>query len=533
MKASARLALALAAVVAVALLMPGAAQADTAESQCLNTAHVNGTNNSTKRTNYGGAVNWELQSGKKFAFIECVVGNIPAGATNVSAALQVYSRSVNSTHTVRLHNQPASWTESTVTWNVLHTYDAAILDSQTAGAGTDVSLAASTVTGNGTWRFALETTSSSTQSYASDDYLTIIEKRPKLVVTYSPAAPPTPTPPATPTPPPPTPTPSGTVYTVPTSIDATGASDASAGLNAWLVTVPDGTAGNPSILSFPAGGVFRMDHGLKFGGNATVPRHYLTFEGNGATLQANGAGDVTSDSPFALWNDNTDIAIRDFAIRGNNPQPGQYQGALSEGQMGILIFGGGPIEIANVDIANTYSDGIFIGGGGNDAPSHDIWIHDSDIHDIGRMGISPVSTTGTTIERVDFVRVNWVAVDIEPELNSTAANHIIFRDSTVGPQPATGYHSPSFVSVGGPLTTNVGDITIANNQVTGGRISVDVTQTSRRYNITVTDNTSDYLAAGPVMTFAHIDGLTILRNSEPLSSGPLYTITDSTGVITE
>ncbi|MGA3031581.1 MAG: hypothetical protein ABSE58_12780, partial [Candidatus Limnocylindrales bacterium] len=53
---------------------------------------------------------------------------------------------------------------------------------------------------------------------------------------------PVPTPTAAPTPTPaPTPVPAPAGISVPASIDATGASDASAALNSWLATVPDGS----------------------------------------------------------------------------------------------------------------------------------------------------------------------------------------------------------------------------------------------------------------------------------------------------
>src|SRR5688572_567271 len=44
---------------------------------------------------------------------------------------------------------------------------------------------------------------------------------------------------------------------VPASIDATGTADASAPLNAWLSTIPDG-----STVTFEVGGTYRMDKGL-------------------------------------------------------------------------------------------------------------------------------------------------------------------------------------------------------------------------------------------------------------------------------
>ena len=53
---------------------------------------------------------------------------------------------------------------------------------------------------------------------------------------------------------------------------------------------------------------------------------------------------------------------------------------------------------------------------------------------------------------------------------------------------------------------------------------------ARRQNIVFTNNTSTVAGGGPVLRFAHIDGLTVTGNVQPLSSGVLASITDSTGV---
>jgi hypothetical protein len=187
------------AVLAAAMAtMAPPAHADTLQVDCTNTTYVDGTNNTQKKKNFGSATDLVIKGTTKFAFVECVVAGVPTGATSISGTLNVFSRSVNTAHTVRLHNQPTAWVENTVTWNTLHTFDAAVLASAPGdlvpGAGESVNLLASTVTGNGTFRFALDTTTTTDQFYASDDYTTDITRRPKLTVTYTPAPPP-PTPP--------------------------------------------------------------------------------------------------------------------------------------------------------------------------------------------------------------------------------------------------------------------------------------------------------------------------------------------------
>jgi hypothetical protein len=52
------------------------------------------------------------------------------------------------------------------------------------------------------------------------------------------------------------------------------------------------------------------------------------------------------------------------------------------------------------------------------------------------------------------------------------------------------------------------------------------------HDIIVTGNRSTVAAAGPRLYFAHIDGLTITGNVQPLTSGPLSSVVDCTGVVT-
>ena len=133
----------------------------------------------------------------------------------------------------------------------------------------------------------------------------------------------------------PTAAPPGGAIAVPSSIDATGATDASAKLNAFLATVPDG-----STIAFKPGATYLMDAPLKFS-----RRHNLTFDGQGATLKANGP---TTESGSLIWvgsygGANTGITIHDFKLVGHSPTPGVYQGG-KEGAHGVLIAGSNDVE---------------------------------------------------------------------------------------------------------------------------------------------------------------------------------------------
>jgi hypothetical protein len=341
---------------------------------------------------------------------------------------------------------------------------------------------------------------------------------------------PTPVPTPTTAPMPVPPTPGGRPFvapvtartvTVPSSVDATGGSDASAALNAFVASVPDG-----SVIAFKAGGTYRLDSGIRF-----ANRHNLVFEGNGATLRPTGQTDSHGNSAFALWNWNTDIIIRNITIVGQNSRPGVYNSSTNENRAGVLIYGGSRIELANVTVLNPWSDYVMIGAtvtSSGETPADSVWIHDSTMTGSGRMGIAAVTVTHLLIERVTFDLTAWVVLDIEPNSAAEEVGWVTFRDNAI---KRGGSNLPGFVSArGGTGAWDAHDITITGNR-TDGTLATDIDHIARRRNVVFTNNTAARSAAGPVLHLAHIDGLTVGGNVQPLSSGSLAAITDSTGVV--
>jgi hypothetical protein len=326
-----------------------------------------------------------------------------------------------------------------------------------------------------------------------------------------PPAPPSPTaPPPAPTPTPsPTPTPIVAGIAVPASIDATGVNDASVALKSFVDSVPDG-----STILFKAGGVYRMDAALKF-----AHRSNLTFEGNGATLRSNG-GTTEASSLFWLGSyqgGNSGITIRNFTLVGNSTTPGVYQSGR-EGAHGILIGGGTAIEIANVTIQGVWGDCLYVGGW-----SDGVNFHDSTCASNGRNGVTVTSARNLTVQRVRLHKSGYCTFDIEPNASSEGASNIRFLNNTAGTW------SNSFLSADGAAGSVVERVIVSGNTVTGGSLRT-IIDLARRQNVIFVNNTSTVRVPGPVLRFAHIDGLTVTGNVQPLSSGVLASITDSTGV---
>ena len=277
----------------------------------------------------------------------------------------------------------------------------------------------------------------------------------------------------------------------------------------FVNSVPDG-----STIVFKAGGVYRMDAALKF-----AHRHNLTFEGNGATLRANGG---TTEAYSLFWlasygGGNSDITIRDLTLAGNSPTPGSYQSGR-EGAHGLLVDGGSTIEITGITVRGVWGDCIYVG-----SAATDVSFHDSTCASNGRNGVSVTSAINLTVERVAFDESGYSTFDIEPNVDDQGASNVRFLDNTAGTW------TNSFLSADGAAGSVVNGVTVSGNSVTGASL-LTVIDLARRENIVFTNNRSRVPAAGPVLRFAHVDGLTVTGNVQPLNSGVLASITDSTGV---
>ena len=280
--------------------------------------------------------------------------------------------------------------------------------------------------------------------------------------------------------------------------------DAGAALNSWLGSVPSG-----STVLFKAGGVYRMDRGLK------VSKTNVTFEGNGATLKSHGD---SSDFSSLFVVSGTGITIRDFNLVGNSPTPGVYRGG-QEWAHGILTTGGGHLEIANVNVSAVYGDCIKIG-----KATDTVWFHDSTCTSVGRNGVSIIAGSNVTIERVAFPKSGYCTFDIEPNSSTEVVRNIKFLNNTAGTW------SNAFLAADGAAGSVVNGVTASGNTISGKSLKT-IIDIARRQNVVFTNNRSLVAASGPVLRFAHIDGLTVTGNVQPLTSGSLASITDSTNVV--
>jgi hypothetical protein len=314
-----------------------------------------------------------------------------------------------------------------------------------------------------------------------------------------------------------TPGPTPNRVAVPGSIDATGAGDASSALIEFVDSVPDG-----STVVFEADGIYRMDRGLRISN-----RRNLVFEGNGATLVANGTSACGRDCSLFYTYESTGVVIRGFSLVGNSPTPGGFDDAWQHAAA-ITIVGGGDTEITDVTISGVGGDGLTLSGLAPDWPTG-IWFHDSRVVSAGRMGVAVVAGRDVTVERVAFDTVAYGVFDIEPNDGRQGAHDIVFRDNTAGTWTN---EQGFFFAANGAQGSAVRGVTVADNVIAGRPLTTSVI-VARRQDITFTRNRSDVPAAGPVLRFAHVDGLAITANVQRLTSGALARITDCTAVTSE
>jgi Right handed beta helix region len=158
-----------------------------------------------------------------------------------------------------------------------------------------------------------------------------------------------------------------------------------------------------------------------------------------------------------------------------------------------------------------------------------VWVHDNTFSYTGRNGITINAGSYVTVERNSFDKVGLYVFDIEPDFAYQVDTFDTFRNNTVGTYSLSDKYTGYFFAANGAAGSTVHDVTVTGNTVTGGSL-LTIVHLARRQNVVFTTNTSTVRATGPVLRFAHVDGLTVTGNVQPLTSGDLASITDSTGV---
>lgn len=301
----------------------------------------------------------------------------------------------------------------------------------------------------------------------------------------------------------------GGVVDVPASIDATGGSDVTEALQAFIDATPDDTT-----IRFPPGARYLLDHTLEVEG-----RRQLTLDGQGATLQAT-RDDADPDRALLRLRSSRDIVVRSFSLRGDHPDPGTWVPGF-EWQHAISVEGGGDIEVADVDIRGQMGDCVYVTSDLEEWASG-VWVHDSSCHESGRQGVAVVAGRDVRVERMVFGTIALSVLDLEPDPKGVVpqgVERVVFVNNTVdGPVGDKLFNATGV----GPIS----DVLVQGNVMAGASngiwsLVVPLDGSPRYRNVAFLDNVADGAFDGrqhPVLLFVDVDGLEVSGNRQRIDS---------------
>jgi hypothetical protein len=321
---------------------------------------------------------------------------------------------------------------------------------------------------------------------------------------------------------------------VPESIDATGSRDVRPELQELIDQAPNGTE-----IVFKAGGRYLLGRALW-----VDDKRNLTLEGKGARIDLPRA-DLGWGGIGLHVSNSTGTIIRNMTMVGNNSQAGTSDACCSrESQHGIAVLSSDDTLIENVDIRRVWGDCVYVR---HFDEQHGDWtdgltIRDSTCRLTGRMGVTINAGKNVQIDNNLFDDIGYAVVGIEPNRSDQGATGVVIRNNTIGSYSLTDeFKGVLFYACDAPWGGGavVRDVTVSGNTVEGNPngkdgkmvgLNVVVCDNGIRENFTVTNNSAGQPAAGPIMKFSGVKGVTVTGNSQPLSSGPLATFKGSTSV---
>lgn len=304
-------------------------------------------------------------------------------------------------------------------------------------------------------------------------------------------------------------------YVAPADIDATGATDVTAALNAFIQRVPDG-----SVITFPAGARYRIESVVAIGG-----RQNLVIDGNGAqffaTTDGTGATPTGPNDVQWLWPrhrdqilvfNSTNVTLRNLTVRGANPRAGTNEDAYVEAyeaQAGVEFYRTVNSRLENCQISDTYGDFVYIGHRAQGTVVTGCTMTRS-----GRQGISAVDATGVVIYRNDISQVRRSMFTLEPYVRDWSVTNVWIVANTVG--------ATRLSIVGAKGEGDVSNVVFAFNKHVGVPMRIKNTPLSgRRHDWYVIGNTSDRTYGSPhgAIWFFRTDRVLVQDNVQPLQSG--------------
>jgi Right handed beta helix region len=286
-------------------------------------------------------------------------------------------------------------------------------------------------------------------------------------------------------------------------VDATGATDVTADLQALIDKTPDG-----GVVQLERDGNYRVEGTLM-----VEDRRDLHIEGNGARILATSTGDAHRS--HIRVSGGSGLTIRNLEIEGANPHAGlgdrAYVSEL-EFQHGISLEGATDVELDRVNVHDTYGDLVYISRHDDRRVTERVWIHHSTFARSGRQGIAIVDGRDIVIERNTFTDMRRATIDLEPTAWGWSAENVHIIDNEVGPGRLL------FVAAAGVGPIN--RVVIARNTLRGRDLGVMMKspEDRRRRHFWVVDNTSDFTAKATPLRFTRADGVIVHGNRQAMNA---------------
>jgi hypothetical protein len=323
---------------------------------------------------------------------------------------------------------------------------------------------------------------------------------------------------------------------VPTSIDATGSSDVSSQLQAFINSAPNG-----STIVFKAKGTYQLDEALRI-----IGRRNLTLDGNGARLNLPTVDQDFNSIGIQVRDGSVGTTIRDFVMVGNNSQAGTSDACCTrENNHAIAVLSATDTLIEGMDIRRTWGDCLYISRVAGGTWADGVTFRDSTCQLSGRHGVGIIAASQVRIVNNVFDEIGFDVIDLEPNQSSEGASDVVVRGNTIGSYAISSEWDGWLMAACGPkdLGAVIRDVTVTGNTIEGnlagwsGRTKAlhfkICGERGPRLNFTVTDNVAQSAVDGPAMTFTEVDGVTVSGNTQPLSRGQLATFPGSTDVTYE
>jgi hypothetical protein len=344
----------------------------------------------------------------------------------------------------------------------------------------------------------------------------------------------------------------GITYTVPGTIDATGTTDVSDALSAWIANhTTDGTADAPNRIVL--NGTYRVEYTLMIGnpnGKSVLHPGLKQFQRKHVILDLTNATLVQKDAtPFASLGkkqlqeprkrygvplitlfEAVDVEVVGGRLTSTNAA-GKYSVAR-EPWHGVEIVGGEDIRLTNVDIDHVWGDFVYITSR-RQTRAKSVVLNGGTFEANGRQGVTMNGVDGLEIANVEFRNVQRMLFDHEPGANGGLSNVDIHDNS--GHTGGLG-----FVNFAPLKKTPLHDIKIRNHHLERGHLRMTIgTGGVQRKNLQITNSTtaettpakSTLITVGSKV--AGFDGVVITGNRDTVKAKQKLDISSrSTNVVT-